>query len=92
MIIIKQIVVATVLTVLVVTSSAAIAQTSTPSGTASEGGATTGTGRDIADPTRHGAEQPPSAGDRAGSGAPGTRTTGAGMQESDRAMGSKSGN
>lgn len=85
---------------LLATSSIAVAQTGGTTGTSSSGSATTsapggstagGTG-DIADPSRRGAEQSPSAGDRGGSGTPGTRTTGAGMQENDRAMGSKSGN
>ena len=82
------------------TASMAMAQTGSTSGTSSSGAAMTtapgastpGGPGDIADPTRRGVEQSPSAADRGGSGTPGTRTTGAGMQPSDRAMGSKSGN
>ena len=81
------------------TSSIATAQTGTTTGTSSSGSttttapaaSTTGGPGDIADPTRKGAEPSPSAADRGGSGTPGTRTTGAGMQPSDRAMGGKSG-
>jgi hypothetical protein len=94
----KKIIAAAALGILA-TSSIAMAQTGTTTGTSSSGSATTnapgasttGGAGDIADPTRRGVERSPSAGHRGGSGTPGTRTTGAGMQPSDRAMGSKSG-
>jgi hypothetical protein len=79
------------LAVVLTTSSFAFAQTATTSAT---GTGTTGTsGR--SDPginDRNAAQQTPSKGDMAGSGTPGTRTTGAGMSPSDRATGTKSGN
>jgi hypothetical protein len=77
-------------------SSLALAQTSSTPGTAPSSSATTtgqgtssGGGRDIADPTRKGVEQSP--GGTRGTEAPGSQTTGGGMQPSDRSMGSKSG-
>jgi hypothetical protein len=81
-----------VLAALLATSSLAFAQTGT-AGAAGTRTTTTGTSRG-SDPgitNRNAAQDSSSAGDRAGAGTPGTRTTGAGMSPSDRATGSKSG-
>jgi hypothetical protein len=88
----KKVIVAAVAAV-VATTSLALAQTGS-TGTAGTTTTTKGTSRG-ADPgitDRNAAQDSPSAGDKAGSGTPGTRTTGAGMAPSDRASGSKSGN
>jgi hypothetical protein len=75
------------------TSSFAFAQTGTTSATGAGTGSTGVSGR--SDPgidNQKPAQQNSSKGDMAGSGTPGTRTTGAGMSPSDRATGTKSGN
>ena len=83
------------LAALLATSSFALAQ----SGNGNAGSARTGTsttgisgGSDPGITNRDAAQDSTSKGDRAGSGTPGSRTTGAGMSPSDRATGSKSGN
>jgi hypothetical protein len=98
----KRIIVAALATLLA-TSSFAFAQSGSTgavgTGTGSTGAVGTGTGSTTgmsggSDPgitDRQPAQETPSRGDRAGSGTPGSRTTGAGMSPSDRATGSKSG-
>jgi hypothetical protein len=90
---------------LLTTSSLAFGQTVGGDGVSSQGaatssGATAGgstgmsagsSGTGIADPSRAGAEPTPRTGEMAGSGTPGSRTTGAGTSPSDRVTGSKSG-
>jgi hypothetical protein len=83
------------LAALLATSSFALAQSGN-AGTARTGTGTSTTGisggSDPGITDRNAAQESTSKGDRAGSGTPGSRTTGAGLSPSDRATGSKSGN